>query len=73
MEDVMRTFDCFTDKRTYPIVITPPRTARAQAFIDAQRPTLGPANAPFQGDGLENAAKAWLAHVHAGRIGEGVR
>ena len=68
----MRTFDCFTDKRMQPIVITPPRTARAEAFMDAQRAPLGPVRAPFQGDGLEDAAKAWLAHVDAGRIGGGV-
>ena len=50
------------------IVFDPPPTA----FMDAQRAPLGPVRAPFQGDGLEDAAKAWLAHVDAGRIGGGV-
>ena len=65
----MRTFDCFTDKRTYPAPETPRRTARTQAHIDAQHPPLDAPRAPFHGDGIEDAARAWLAHVEAGRIG----
>lgn len=69
----MHTYDCFTDKRTYPVTITPPRTARAKAFIDAQRPPLGPVREPFMPDDVRDAALAWIAHVDAGRIGGGVR
>ena len=69
----MYTFDCFTDKRIYPTVITPPGTAHAEAFIAAQRAPLGPVITPCQSEAAEDAARAWLAHVNAGRIGAGVR
>ncbi|MEO6248811.1 MAG: hypothetical protein ABIO85_09580 [Sphingomicrobium sp.] len=65
----MGTFDCFTDKRTYKPVTTPPRTARAQAYIDAQRASLGPPCLPFQTDAIADAVREWQAHVDAGRIG----
>ena len=67
----MFTFDCFTDRRPRPAA--PTLTTRQEAAIVAQRPLLGPAEDYGHRSADIAAAREWLAHVDAGRIGEGVR
>lgn len=67
----MYTFDCFTDRRPRPT--SPRRTPREQAAIAEQRPLLGSPNESRHHAADVEAAREWLAHVDAGRIGGGVR
>jgi hypothetical protein len=70
----MGMFDCFSHKPacySRPVRGKPTPTAAQRAAMDKQRLPLGPSSPPFSEEAHLTAAREWLAHVDAGRIGAG--
>ena len=67
-------FDCFSHKPAcYSRPVRGKPTPAQRAAMDKQRLPPGPSSPPFSEEAHLTAAREWLAHVDAGRIGAGVR
>ena len=65
-------YECFTRRPgwTAPLLTGSPTSAQ-RAAMDKQRLPPGPSSPPFSEEAHLTAAREWLAHVDAGRIGAG--